>query len=130
MRHAIWEKDDFFQFIEGPRIDMDPAVCDISAEEIPLCWNFDIGRLPTAGCVRDLRLEDGEITGEVIFFEDDWDSEKMKELGCRLGGYYVDVERNVVDPGKQERLTKCRLTAVSIISKYHSPAWTERNTSE
>lgn len=110
MRHTIWKRDDFF-LIGGERIDMDPAVVELP-EETPLVWNFDFSKGIPMGKVTDIKLEDGEITGEVEFFDPAYDDVyKLDEFNCRLGGYYLSVEKT--EDGKN--ITKCRLQAVSVV---------------
>jgi hypothetical protein len=112
MRHPIWKKDDVFTLVEGDHTDtrvrmiyMDGEIVQLPEEPLPLTWNFD-WTMKSEGRVMDLRCEDGEITGEVEFFEDSQikkmlegvkgeqtDLEKLAQMEIRLGGYYGDVVR-------------------------------------
>lgn len=127
MRHPIWKKDDFFEYTNGPRIDMDPAVCDISAEEVPLVWNFDMQRLNMQGRVMDLRLEDGEITGVMEYYDEKLKDEvvqsMIKDGFLRFGGYYVEVQKEVIEENELEIITSCVLAAVAIIAVASMPGW-------
>lgn len=122
MRYPIWKKDDFFE-IAGWRMDMDATVVEFS-DELLLTWMYNWDGDPV-GKVIDVRLEDGEITGEVEFFDPKWDDSKMDILKCRLGGYYTGVEKTV---GK-ERITKCRLRAVSVMLLDQTPGFPIRGES-
>lgn len=126
MRYPIWKKEDFFSFVNGPRIDMDPAVVVIP-EECVLGWNYDLARDPI-GKVTDIRLEDGEITGEVTFFDSNEKYEQFLtpekegfEALCRLGGYYTDVKK--LGTAKNQRVTSCDLRAVFMMMMDHTPGW-------
>lgn len=114
MRHPIWKKDDFF-VVGNQRIDMDPAVVELP-EQTSLSWGFDYNdaRGPY-GHVTDIRLEDGEITGELTVFDPTWDDNTLKDLNCRLGGFYNGVERKSDLDGSNAIVTKCILREVSII---------------
>ena len=111
MRHKIWKKGDFFE-IGGERIDMDPAVVEIpdSVHGFWVVWNFDYNKKPI-GKFHDVRLEDGEITGTVEWFEKTLNDDSPEDLFCRFGGYYSHVEKNE----DSTVVTKCFLRAVSLI---------------
>lgn len=102
IRRPIWKKDDYFQ---QNGIDMDADVVDL-IEEVPLFWNFD--HTMVIGRVTAIRLEDGEITGEVQTIDDYVD---MLSGGCRLGGAYNYVQMN--EDGT--RVLKTTLTSVSVV---------------
>lgn len=108
MRHKIWEKDDHFE-VGGKRVDMDPSVVELP-EEAHLVWefNWDDKRGPY-GSVTDIRLEDGEITAKIKFFDPSWDEELLKS--CRFAGYYTKVEKNA----EGSQVTKCKLKGVSVV---------------
>ena len=126
MRYPIWMKDDYFEYINGPRIDMDPAVVDISAEEILLFFNYFFD-LPAIGRVTDLRLENGEITGEVEVFdrEGPFCVESIKAFNLRVAGYYADVQKHSIEGGDLDLLivTKARLKAATIVSLHLMPGF-------
>lgn len=111
MRHKIWTKDDFFE-IGGQRIDMDPAVVELP-ESTMLSWNYNFGD-PAGpyGEVTDIRLEDGEITGELRVFDPTWDDGTMADLNVRLGGYFTNVDK--IEIGGRYRVIRCKLREVSI----------------
>jgi hypothetical protein len=107
MRYPIWEKDDFFQVGEV-RYDMDPAIVTWDEDKLPLTWLFNHQDLPR-GHVKDIRLEDGEITGEIVFTDPQITDELIREANLRFGGYYTPVEK------ENGVVTKARLRAVSIV---------------
>jgi len=107
MRYPIWEKDDFFQVGED-RYDMDPSIVTWEEKALSLSWEFNHQQLPK-GRVEDIRLEEGEITGEVIFTDPQITDEMIKDLGLRFGGYYTPVEK------ENGVVTKARLRAVSLV---------------
>ena len=112
MRGVIWEKDDFFPYNEG-RLDMDPVIVEIPDKEIPLSEGFDHNRQPI-GKVDDIRLEDGEITGDLTFFGGEYQDRYVnlsKDGLVRLGGFYLGVE---LDDEKKNVLS-CRLASVAVV---------------
>lgn len=120
-RIKIWKKDDFFQ-ISSERKDMDPTVVQLPEGEIPLAWQYNWEK--TYGVVRDVRLEDDEITGEVEFFSeiDQAHVEALLEHGdVRYGGYYSEVKERKDD--KVVTITECRLRAVSIVMNHTMPGY-------
>lgn len=113
MRYTIWLKDDSFE-VEGERIEMDPSVVVIEQQySLPLAYNYNYDK-GSVGKVEDVRVEDGEITGEVTFFEPTWNDEMVKDLGLRLGGYYTDVEYS--EDGT--KILSCELKGVSFCAIY------------
>lgn len=109
MRRKIWEKDDFFQ-MGGERIDMDPSVVEIE-QGIPVVWGYNWTQTP-AGRFFDIRIEDGEITGEIEWFSDNEKYETLLDDGViRFGGYFTKVERN--EDGSV--VTKCCLSGVALL---------------
>lgn len=124
MRFPIWEKDDFFQF-GGERIDMDPAVVDVKEQELPLFYGY-VFHVDPIGKVTDIRLEGGEITGEVEFYDNGKDfALLMLPTGdypamCRLGGYYMEVSRGAT------RVSACTLKAVSVMLMQNTPGWADK----
>lgn len=120
-RIKIWEKDDFFQ-ISSERKDMDPAVVQLPEEGIPLAWQYNWEK--TYGVVRDIRLEDGEITGEVEFFDKHHQAQVealLKHGDVRYGGYYSEVKER--KDGNVSTVTECRLRAVAIVMNHTMPGW-------
>lgn len=118
-RIKIWEKDDFFQ-ISSERKDMDPEVVQLPEGEVALVWQYYFEK--PYGVVRDIRLEDDEITGEVEFFNETDRSqvEALLEHGdVRFGGYYNGVETR--KDGKTEIVTECQLRCVSIVMQHSMP---------
>ena len=121
MKIKIWETDDFFKFIDGPRIDMDPKVVDLPDEAIAMVWGYDFAA-DVHAIVRDLRIEDGEIVGEATFTKPETEEQvaTLVEHGVlRFGGYYKDVVRVQEESG--ERVTACMLKAVSILLAAQMP---------
>lgn len=137
MRLPIWQKDDFFQFIGGDRIDMDPSVVIISDQDLPLVYGYNFNSVDAViGHVADVRLEGEEIIGDVNFFDEKngfetllGTDESQQEPLCRLGGYYLKVEKRRVAPDR-EIVISCELKAVSIMMMQNTPGWgaTVRNT--
>lgn len=116
MRYAIWKKEDFFEVSpELIRIDMDPSVVELG-EDLSVSYRFNHND-PPLGKVTDVRLEDGEISGEVEFFDPTWDDETMEQLKCRLGGYYSKVMKN--DEGNV--ILSAKLLGVSIVPEWDIP---------
>jgi hypothetical protein len=107
MRYPIWEKDDYFQ-VGDERFDMDPSIVTWEDDVLPLSWNFSHQENPR-GSVRDIRLEEGEITGEVAFTDPTITDEMIKEWDLRFGGYYTGIEK------ADGVVTKARLRAVSLV---------------
>lgn len=95
MRHVIWEKDDFFDNIGMGRYDMDPTVLVLPPPDgkLPLMWQFDSQRDPI-GWVSDLKLEEGEITGEVEWLMSTMSDASLENMSCRLGVYIKGVVKN------------------------------------
>lgn len=123
MKIKIWQEDDYFNFLGGPRIDMDPIVVECKEEPLPLTWNFDWEREPI-GLVSNIRIEDGELVGDLEWIEGntDFNDEKwetFKEF-CRFGGYYSHVVRKVLSDG-QEHVASGVLAGVSIVMKSKMP---------
>lgn len=123
VRYPIWKEDDYFHFVDGPRIDMDPSVVELP-EESPLVWQYRMEK-PPVGVVTDIRLEGEEITGEVEFFDTAEGAMVKDEMDktLRLGGYYSDVKKKIITPGKQEVVTKCTLRCVSVMLLTLTPGW-------
>lgn len=119
MRYAIWEEDDYFQPIHQKRIEMDPAVVEIPEGMVcDLIWQYDSTKI--YGKISDVKLVDGEISGEVVFHDDkELNDQMMDELRLRLGGFYTRV---VKEPdGEVERITACELSGVSIVPIFTMP---------
>lgn len=116
MRYPIWKKDDFFEFLDGRRIDMESTAVALP-DASPLTWQFDWARKP-CGIVTDIREDDGEISGEVLFWDEDFNDSNMEEMGLRLGGYFTEVKKN--EDGTV--VLSCNLRGVSILSNWHSAA--------
>lgn len=119
MRYTIWEKDDFFK-VGATRMDMDPAVVDLPVEA-DVMWMYDTAK-PPHGKVTDIRLEDGEITGEVEFYDPAITDDVLKELRCRFGGYYTSIRWN----DERTQVTSARLTAISVMLLEEAPGYKER----
>lgn len=117
MRERIWKKNDYFQ-ISGKRIEMDPLIVELP-EEAPLTYYYNWASDPV-GKVTELRLEDGEITGEVEVFDHEFDEETLDKLGCRLGGYYRSV---TYDDDRQSSVKSAKLVGVSFVLKHLMPGW-------
>lgn len=121
-RIKIWEKDDFF-LIGGERKDMDPEVVSIYSDPLPLVWQYNFEKAYAS--VRDIRIEDGEITGEIF----DWNAEvalghieTLLEAGdIRFGGYYNEVKER--KDGGHTQVTSCSLKAVSIVLAASMPGF-------
>lgn len=118
MRHPIWKKDDFFQFIGGERIDMDPAVVELPEEPTLVAWNFNWDAVNNQSpMASDFRLEDGEITAEIEWRSEHMSDEMMKELEVRFGGYYLNVQKST------NRVHSCSLKGVSLMFMSQTPGW-------
>ena len=117
----IWRKDDTFTLIGMPEIKMDAAVCEIPEKCVPLSWDFNFMDNPI-GQVDNIRLEDGEIIGDVELFDDPTHREPttMREQvealwehdDIRLGGYYTNV---VYKDDKRTEIGSCTLRAVAFV---------------
>jgi hypothetical protein len=120
----IWEKDDFFGFIGGPRYDMDVTAIECPGEKVPLTWQFEFDRAP-AGIVSNIRVEDGEVVGDLKMYNNNrFDAlflDGLKE-DFRFGGYYSGVIFN----DEKTIVTKCVLRAVSIVFKSNMPGAKEK----
>lgn len=138
MRHAIWKKDDFFEPHGLPRLDMKAEVIDFDEDDLPLVTNFSFAT-PDAvvGTVIDLKVEDGELTGEVVYRCDsrgnpylpgdplqptlDPAKDRLEPARYRLGGYFSRVEK--VD----NQIVACQLRAVSIMPLEDTPGWVKES---
>lgn len=110
MRHPIFKKDDFFT-IGKDRVEMDPNVVELP-EEVALAWSFDwAGAAGPYGVVTELRVEDGEITGELRVYDPTWDDSYLDGTRSRLGGFYSGIVYNK----DRTRVEKCTLKGVSIV---------------
>lgn len=129
-RLPIWKKDDYFPAPEG-RIDMDPAVVDIDEDKkYLLSWMYNWDVRSIVGTVSNVRLEDGEILGDIeikdkLRYErvDDvltgiLDESYPKELEkmlrneeVRLGGFYTGVQLNE----DKTQVLSCNLETVAVI---------------
>lgn len=117
MRYVIWKKDDYFEIIDKGRFDMDVSVVKLPEEPIPLVWDYHHDMI--IGRVNDIRLEDGEITGEVEFsVEKGLDDDFLEENELRLGGYYTNVTQD------QGRVVASELRGVSVVFKSRVPGAT------
>lgn len=97
MRYPIWKKDDEIQNRPKKTI-LDPNAVTLP-DSVPLTWNFNRsshGR-EVHGVVTDIRVEDGEITGEVEFYEPNYMQELLDEGDARLGGYYSGISEREED---------------------------------
>lgn len=115
-RRIIWAKDDYFDHGDI-RIDMDPSVVKLPEDSIPIVIGFNWADLPV-GNITDLRLEDGEITGEVFWADKDQKNhcETLVESGDMFfGGYYNHV---VQTTGKnvKKRVLSCELLAAGLVA--------------
>ena len=119
MRYNIWEKDDFF-LVGEQRIDMDPMVVEL-LPELHLTWQFDWDREP-CGRVTNINTIDGVISGEIEFFDPNWTDKTMDDLKCRIGGYYIGVEKS--PDGSQ--VLKASLAGASIITRDSAPSTREK----
>lgn len=118
VRHPIWKKEDFFQFIGGERIDMDPAVVQLPEKPSPVVWNFNWDSVNNGSAMAsDFRLEDGEITAEIEWRAEHMNDDMIEELGIRFGGYYTGVEK------RGNTVTKCELKGVSLMFLHNTPGW-------
>ena len=110
MRRAIWKSTDFFM-LGDKRYDMDAVVIDTRQEPLPIYPRFDQQMTRPMGCVSDLRIEDGDFTGEVEWLEDAMLCDEIFDaLPIRMAGsYMVESTENVV-----ERATLLYVTVVPI----------------
>jgi len=122
MRHPIWKKDDFF-IIGGERIDMDAEAVELP-DEAYLFWGYNHGD-PAGpyGKVTEMRVEDGEVTGELTVWDPTWDDNTMEDINCRLGGYFTHVEKRTDLDGSNAVVTKCHLRAVSVVMLADTPSY-------
>lgn len=134
MRHPIWKKNDFFEPRDLPPLNMNADVINFDPEGVPLVTNFNFAT-PDAvvGTVIDLEVEDGELTGEVVYRCDsrgnqylpgdplqptlDPAKEAPEPARYRLGGYFSHVQKE----GTQ--IVSCELRAVSLIPIEDTPGW-------
>lgn len=122
----IWNKDDFFNFMENPfiNIHMNAEVCRLpESGELPLVRNYDLREV--LGKVVDIRMVNREILGDVVFeesrreeFEKLFDDELV-----RLGGAYKGVEKETSLEGLEEVVTSCELYYVSVFPIEKTPGY-------
>lgn len=131
MRLPIWKKDDIFE-IGARRIDMDPAVVELPEGVTPLTWNYQDDTI--IGKVNNIRLEDGEILGDLEIKDDvryemidgvptgvivgttrSLIYEMIHHGDVRLGGFYSNIEQ------KNDRVLKAKLRSVSVILEWKNP---------
>lgn len=125
MREVIWGVGDYFQ-VGGKRYDMNAEVVEPPDEGVPLVWNFNYEK-PPVGRVEDIRVEDGELTGEVVFLGKDALDDEMWETikrDFRLGGHFAGVKYK---HEKSTVVTECSIKAVSIVLKSQVPNTKEEN---
>lgn len=96
MRYVIWDKGDYFEDNFGgdelTRYTMESAVVELPSDPIPLTFWFD--NVEPVGRVVDIRLEDGDITGEIVWAPDSPISDEgVKDSNLVFSGGYRDVER-------------------------------------
>lgn len=124
MKITIWKRDDFLRLIGTARIDMDAEAVVLPTEGVPLTMDFDYQK-PPIGKVENVRVEDGEVVGDVTWFEhseitdeiwEDW----YEDL-YRFAGYYSGVQPYELDYENGDRITSARLRVVSIVSKVNVP---------
>lgn len=92
MRRVIWKSTDFFQL--SHRVVMDPIVVEAYQEPLPVYASYSPSEANAIGWVSDLRIENGDLTGEV-----DWDADGMladeifDAINVRLSGaYYLEID--------------------------------------
>lgn len=114
MRYPILKKDDTFA-VGFERIAMDPNVVELP-EMVSLWWNhnYDDLRGPY-GTLTDLRVEDGEITGELRVYDPTWTDETMQDIGCRLHGCFTNIAFESNLDTKESHIAGCKLRAVSVM---------------
>lgn len=112
MRHPILKKTDTFTHSHAK---LDPNVVELP-EMVSVWWNHDFGDIRGPyGTITDLRVEDGELTGELNSFDPTWNDNTMEDINCRLAGYFTDVAWHSDLDGSNAVITKCALRAVSVI---------------
>lgn len=118
MRYDIWKKDDFFPGPDGQRIEMDADVVEIKYDPVPLAWGYNLDEM-AIGRVSDIRVEDGNLTGEVWWSEKQTylDDEFMKTIDrdFRFGGFFSDIVKVTAADGSYSRVIKATLRSVSIV---------------
>lgn len=117
MRYPIWKSDDFFELAPEPytRWDMDASVVQLPDEPLPLVREYQFDQVHL-GSVSDIRIEDGDITGEVNWFGGHDDIAVLLEQGdMRLGGFYAEVVK------QDGVVSACRLNAVSTMANQDVP---------
>lgn len=121
MRTPIWKSTDFFEFTNGARHDMSVDAIEFPEEGVHAVPNFDFSKLPQ-GEVRDLKVEDGDLTGETSWHDPEANYDSIIESGeVRLGGMYDRVEYNE----DKTVVTKCRLVCVSLILASNVPGYND-----
>lgn len=108
MRYPILKKDDVLR-TQDVDIQIDAEGIEIP-ERAPLTWNYDYTGGPY-GYVDDIRLEDGEITGELMVTDPTWNDKTMEDYGYRLAGFYTDM----VKSRDGLTITSCTLRAVAVV---------------
>lgn len=117
MRFNIFEEGDFFM-IGGVRRDMDPIVVECENEPLPIIYGYDFAG-NYYGRISDIRIENGNLTGEVEWLDPALDDGSLERMGMRLGGYYIDVEER--KEGGKITVTKATLAGVAMVMKDEVP---------
>lgn len=124
MRHVIWAKDDTFKLINEPEYHMSPAAIEVPKHhDIPITWDFSF-RSPPIGRFTDIRIEDGDLTGEAVWFEStelrDPDVLNRTLEFYRFGGYFNEVVRENFMNAKNE-ITRVIITHATLRSVAFAP---------
>lgn len=127
MRHPIWKSTDFFA--TGPndegRIDMKVEAIEVPDREIQVYGKF-FSDLPPLGHITDIKIEDGDLTGEVTWFNQNYDDMLGKDKVVRLGGHYDNTV--VGNTGDGNRCTSARLTSVALVPINDMPGYPKETT--
>lgn len=107
MRFSVLNEKDELSMLGKP-IKLRPIVVRFK-DEIPITWNYYWNRKPI-GRMTDIKLEGASIAGEVEWLDPNVSDDTPKNLGCRLYGYYTNLQ---YDEGRHEVL-ECTLRAATL----------------
>lgn len=95
MRHTIWKKGDYIKLIDRPRYDMVGDGITAEREELAVVLGFSLGSSSPFGKAVDIRVEDGEVTAEIVWVDPvHCGDDTLKEQNLRLAGTYIPKEWN------------------------------------
>lgn len=113
--HVILKKDDTFNQGGCVHTTIDPTGIELDAVTgiYPLIWDYHFNGI-IHGSVRNLRLDDGALMGDVTYNTKNSEQafENLLDIGeIRFGGFYTDV----IKSADNTVVTNCRLRAVSSV---------------